>query len=171
MKFLKSWFSGPVLWFAGVAALLVTWAVMEPTALVHAFDQDGYSPFELATLPFFAAIVPLVWWKCPFTGSKRRRVILCLAVSLVALMAIVKEMDLHNMVLHALCPDYVGEDGKIIPGVLFKPNGQPLSGTPSRRGSSPMARCRSARKRSLSSTLRRSSACSRRGCSILRCRS
>ena len=130
MKFLKSWLSGPALWFAGVAALLVTWAVMEPAALVHAFDQDGYSPFELATLPFFAAIVPLVWWKCPFTGSKRRRIILCLAVSLVALMAIVKEMDLHNMVLHALCPDYVGEDGKIIPGVLFKPNGQPLSGTP-----------------------------------------
>ena len=109
MKFLKSWFSGPALWFAGVAALLVTWAVMEPAALVHAFDQDGYSLFELATLPFFAAIVPLVWWKCPFTGSKRRRMILCLAVSLVALMAIVKEMDLHNMALHALCPDYVGE--------------------------------------------------------------
>ena len=130
MKFLKSWLCAPSLWFAGVAALFVTWAVMDPAALVNAFDQDGYSPFELATLPFFAAIVPLVWWKCPFTGSKRRRAILCLAVSLVALMAIVKEMDLHNMALHVLYPNLVGEDGGIVPGVLFKPNGQPLTGTP-----------------------------------------
>ena len=68
-------------------------------------------------LPFFAAIVPLVWWKFPFTGSRKRRFVLCLAVSIVALMAIVKELDLHNMALHALCPDYVGEDGKLIPFV------------------------------------------------------
>ncbi len=128
--FIARWFSGPVLWFVFVGALLVVWSVMEPAALVNAFDQNGYSPFELATLPFFAALVPLVWWKCPFTGSRRRRAILCLAVSIVAVMAIVKEMDLHNMALHALSPDYVGEDGKIVPGVLFKPNGQALSGTP-----------------------------------------
>ena len=171
MKFLKSWFSGPVLWFVGVAALLVTWAVMEPAALVHAFDQDGYSPFELATLPFFAAIVPLVWWKCPFTGSKRRRIILCLAVSLVALMAIVKEMDLHNMALHALCPDYVGEDGKIIPGVLFKPNGQPLSGTPFKarfltNGAVPFGA-----KAFVVLYFTAFFGVSRRGCSISRCRS
>jgi len=127
---ISRWYAAPVLWFAFVAALLATWAVMDPGALVNAFDQDGYSPFEIATLPFFAAIVPLVWWKCPFTGSKRRRFVLCLAVSVVAIMAIVKETDLHNMALHALCPDYVGEDGKLIPGVLFKPNGAPLSGTP-----------------------------------------
>ena len=30
MKFLKSWFSGPALWFAGVAALLVTWVQYLP---------------------------------------------------------------------------------------------------------------------------------------------
>ena len=128
--FIDKWFSGPAIWFALAAVLVFVWAVMDPAALVRAFDQDGYSPFELATLPFFAAIVPLVWWKCPFSGAKSRRTILCLAVSLVAVMAIVKEMDLHNMALHALCPDYIGEDGKIIPGVLFKPNGSPLTGTP-----------------------------------------
>ncbi len=124
------WATAPVMWFAFVAALLVTWAVMDPGALVRAFDQDGRSPFELATLPFFAAIIPFVWWKCPFTGSRRRRTILCAAVSLVALMAIVKETDLHNLVLHHLCPNLVGEDGKLIPGVLLKPNGQHLTGTP-----------------------------------------
>ena len=126
----KAYLTGPILFAIGIAALLATWLAMEPAALRHAFDQDGYSPFELATLPFFAAIVPLVWWKCPFTGSKRRRTILCLAVSLVALMAIVKEMDLHNMALHVLYPDFVGENGSIVPGVLVKPNGQPLTGTP-----------------------------------------
>ena len=119
MKFLKSWLSGPALWFAGVAALLVTWAVMEPAALVHAFDQDGYSPFELATLPFFAAIVPLVWWKCPFTGSKRRRAVLCLAVSLVALMAVVQAMDLPHVAFPALCTDRVGAGGTILPAALL----------------------------------------------------
>ena len=33
---------------------------MEPTALMASFDADGHSPFELMTLPLFAAIAPLV---------------------------------------------------------------------------------------------------------------
>lgn len=123
------WLTGPALFVLGVAALLVTWAVMEPETLVRCFDQDGYSPFELATLPFYAAIVPLVWWKCPFGGSKTRRTVLCAMVSVVAMMAVVKEMDLHNMALHCMYPDYVGEDGSLLPG-LVKPNGSPLTGTP-----------------------------------------
>ena len=92
-----AYLTGPVVFVAGLLALFVTWLVMEPAALHHAFDQDGYSPFELATIPFYAAIIPLVWWKCPFTGSRARRTILCLAVSCVAFMAVVKEMDLHVM--------------------------------------------------------------------------
>ena len=130
MKALKSWLTAPTLWFAGVAVLLLVWAVADPVALRNAFDQGGYSPFELATIPFFAAIVPLVWWKCPFTGSRRRRTLLCAAVSIVAVMAIVKELDLHNLALHALFPDLVGEDGKIVAGALTKPDGRPLTGTP-----------------------------------------
>ncbi|MBR1921774.1 MAG: hypothetical protein IJ829_07235 [Kiritimatiellae bacterium] len=130
MRALKSWLTAPVLWFAFVAALMATWAAMDPAALIRAFDQDGRSPFELATLPFFAAIVPLVWWRCPFSGSRRRRTVLCLAVSVVALMAIVKELDLHNMALHVLYPSIVGDDGSILPGVLTRPDGRPLVGTP-----------------------------------------
>jgi hypothetical protein len=53
MDRLKCWYCAPLLWFAGVAALLVTWAVMDPVALDRAFNRGGYSPFELATLPFF----------------------------------------------------------------------------------------------------------------------
>ena len=123
------WLTGPALFVLGVAALLITWAVMEPETLVRYFDQDGYSPFELATLPFYAVIVPLVWWKCPFGGLKTRRTVLCAMVSVVAVMAVVKEMDLHNMALHCMYPGYVGEDGSLLPG-LVKPNGSPLTGTP-----------------------------------------
>lgn len=126
----KSFLIAPVAWVACMLVLLAVWWVMEPAALVRLFDAEGYSPIELATLPFFAAIVPVVWWKCPFEGSKRRRTLLCASVSLVAVMAIVKETDLHNMALHALFPSYVGDDGLLIPGVLTRPNGKPLTGTP-----------------------------------------
>ena len=125
----KEWLVAPALYFALVAALLVTWALVPPATLVNLFDQGGYSPFELATIPFFAAIVPLVWWKCPFSGSRRRRTLLCLAVSVVAVMAIVKELDLHLAALHALYPDFVSESGSMVPG-LYKPDGRPLGGTP-----------------------------------------
>lgn len=111
----------PVFTFAAfVAALLAVWAVLDPGTLVNLFDQDGRSPFELATLPFYAAIVPMVWIFNPFEGSKRRRTILALMVSVVAVMAIVKELDLHLCALQALYPDFVGDDGSIIKGTITK---------------------------------------------------
>lgn len=125
----RTWMAGPALFALMLAALLATWAAMEPSALVGAFDRGGRSPFELATLPFYAAIVPFVWWRRPFGGSPRRKRILCLMASVVAVMAIVKELDLHNAALHLLYPDFVGGDGSLLPG-LFKPNGSPLAGTP-----------------------------------------
>lgn len=124
------WTTGPVLWFLGIALLFVTWMVMDPATLVANFDCDGRSPFELATLPVFGAIVPLVWICNPFAGSKRRRALLALLVSVIALMAIVKETDLHNMAMHALWPDLIGDDGSILARTLRKPDGSPLTGTP-----------------------------------------
>ncbi len=123
----KAYLTAPVLFVLGLLALLATWLVMEPAALRHAFDQDGYSPFELATIPFYAAIIPLVWWKCPFTGSRARRTLLCLAVSCVAFMAVVKELDLHVTAMHSLFPEVV-KDGSVYG--LVKPNGEALTGTP-----------------------------------------
>lgn len=129
----KAYLTAPVVFALCVLALLVTWLVMEPAALRHmfdgaSFDQDGHSAFELATIPFYAAIIPLVWWKCPFTGSRRRRMLLCSAVSCIAFMAIVKELDWHLLVMERLFPQIVGADGNVYG--LFKPNGSPLSGTP-----------------------------------------
>lgn len=125
-----SWLTPPVVFFALLGALLTTWAVMEPAALVHFFDQGGYSPFELATIPVFAAIIPFVWWKCPFAGSRTRRTVLCLMVSVVVVMAILKELDLHLQVLRSMYPDILDESGSIRHGLFFKPDGRPLTGTP-----------------------------------------
>lgn len=125
---LKPYLVGPVLFVLCLLALLATWAAMEPAALRRFFDADGYSPFELATVPFFAAIVPLVWWKCPFTGSPRRRALLCAAVSCVAVMAVVKELDLHVLAMRALFPEVVNANGSVYG--LVKPNGTALTGTP-----------------------------------------
>lgn len=122
------WLLGPAVWTGCVIALLLAWAIMEPSALVAAFDNNGRSPFELATLPVYFAIVPAVWMFDPFGGSRTRRNLLKLAVTLVALMAIVKELDLHYHVLEWLYPAFVDGEG-LRPG-LYKPNGMPLAGTP-----------------------------------------
>jgi len=124
----KAFLCAPAVFAVCAFALLVTWAVMEPAALRRAFDQDGHSVFELATIPFYAAIIPFVWWKCPFAGSRRRRTLLCAAVSCVAFMAVVKELDWHLAVMQRLFPSIVGQDGNVFG--LVKPNGDPLSGTP-----------------------------------------
>ena len=118
----------PAVFAVCALALLVTWLVMEPAALRQAFDQDGHSVFELATIPFYAAIIPLVWWKCPFTGSKGRKALLCAAVSCVAFMAVCKELDWHLAAMQHLFPSIVGADGSV--HGLVKPNGDPLTGTP-----------------------------------------
>ena len=118
----------PMVFLVCVLALLVTWLVMEPAALRQAFDQDGHSVFELATIPFYAAIIPLVWWKCPFTGSATRKALLCTAVSCVAFMAVCKELDWHLLAMQNLFPSIIGPDGNV--HGLVKPNGDPLTGTP-----------------------------------------
>ncbi len=125
----RAWLFPPFLFLSGFVLLMLVWALMEPRCLMAAFDAGGRSPFELATLPVYAAIIPFVWLKCPFGGSALRKRTLSLMVTLVVVMAIVKQLDLHNAALHALYPSCVGEDGCVLPGFL-KPNGKPLTGTP-----------------------------------------
>ena len=120
----------PLLWVAAIIVLLLVWAFTEPETAVRFFDQAGYSPFELATIPVFAAIIPLAWWKCPFAGSKRRKLTLLMMLTVVVIMAIVKELDWHRDILHWCYPDFIGEDGGVLDGKLFKPNGDEIGGTP-----------------------------------------
>ena len=103
----KSWLLAPVVFLLSLAALALVWAAMEPAALRAAFDADGRSFFETLTLPFYALIVPTVWLCCPFSGSGKRKVLLCAAVSCVAAMAVVKQQDIHLAAMQSLYPDVV----------------------------------------------------------------
>ncbi len=124
----RSWLLAPLVWVLSLAALTVVWSVMEPAALKNAFDGGGYAFFEVMTIPFFILIVPTVWLCCPFSGSTTRKVFLCLCVSCIAVMAVVKELDLHVALMKFAYPDVVGSDGNVYG--LVKPNGDALGGTP-----------------------------------------
>ena len=105
----KSWMLAPAIAVASLATLAFVWAVMEPEALRAAFDEHGASFVEVLTIPFYALIVPLVWLCCPFGGSTKRKALLCLGVSCVAAMAVVKEMDLHLAAMTAMYPEIVAK--------------------------------------------------------------
>lgn len=103
----KSWMLSPVVYLLSLAGLAFLWYVMEPVALRAAFDADGKSFFETLTIPFYALIVPAVWLCCPFSGSVKRKVLLCSAVSCVAVMAIIKQLDIHLAVIRSIYPDVI----------------------------------------------------------------
>lgn len=122
----KSFLLAPVIFLICTAMLATVWAVMEPQALRAAFDADGHSFFEVLTLPLYALIVPLVWLCCPFAGSAKRKVLLCTAVSCVAAMAVVKELDLHLAAITAIYPDVIAN----FRGTPFKMRFLTASGVP-----------------------------------------
>lgn len=128
-KLFSKWWCSLAIFAASIAALALVAVCTDSAQCIQFFDQNGYSPFELATLPVFFAIIPAVWIAKPFDGSPLRQNVLSSMVTIVVIMAIVKETDLHNAALHCLFPGFVGENGSLLPG-LVKPNGAPLTGTP-----------------------------------------
>lgn len=110
----KSWLLAPVVWAVGMIALVVVWAALEPAELIPLFDNKGQSPVELMTLPLFALIVPLVWLCCPAGGSLRRQVGWSSLWSVLAVMALVRETDVHKMLFAKIWPDIVFK------GTVFK---------------------------------------------------
>ena len=103
----KSWMLAPVVYLLSLGMLAIAWAIMEPASLRAAFDADGRSFFETLTIPFYALIVPAVWLCCPFSGSVKRKVLLCAGVSCVAVMAIMRQLDMHLTVIQSLYPDVI----------------------------------------------------------------
>lgn len=103
----RSWILSPILFFVGVALLVSVWACMDGEALRSMFDNNGRSVFELMTIPFYALIVPAVWMACPFGGSAKRKFLLCSAITCIAVMAVLKQLDLHIAALSQLYPDVV----------------------------------------------------------------
>lgn len=112
----KSWLTAPVLFFLMAAALVVVWAVIPAERLIPLFDNHGCSPVELMTLPLFALIIPLTWLCPPFGGSTKRQVLWNIDVSLLAIMAIIRETDLHKMAFAKIWP----EISSSFTGTVFK---------------------------------------------------
>lgn len=112
----KSWMTAPVLFFAMSAVLIAAWCAMAPEKIIPLFDNHGASPVELMTLPLFALLVPLTWLCTPFSGGVRRQALWNLDVSLLAVMAIVRETDLHKMAFAKIWPDVAAN----FTGTVFK---------------------------------------------------
>ena len=122
----KSWLVAPVAAVLLYAALVATWAVMEPSALVPLFDNDGASPVELMTLPLFALIVPLVWLCPPCAGTVRRQCAWSALWSLLGVMAIVRETDVHKALFAKIWPGVAAN----FHGTVFKMKFLKASGIP-----------------------------------------
>ncbi len=101
----RSWLVAPVMFFAMSAILLAVWAAVPPARAILLFDNHGASPVELMTLPLFALIVPLVWLCPPFGGTVRRQVLWNIDASLLAIMAIIRETDLHKAAFACIWPE------------------------------------------------------------------
>ncbi|MBR1870881.1 MAG: hypothetical protein IJ802_03545 [Kiritimatiellae bacterium] len=106
-----SWAIAPVAALAFAVVFVVSWAVLPPESAIRLYDQGGFSPVEIATLPLFALIIPLVWLCCPFEGSRRRRIVLQLCVTALALFALAKETDFHIAIMRYFYPDTVNFKG------------------------------------------------------------
>lgn len=114
----KSWLTAPILALLGFAAILLLWSVVEPQDFVLWFNaaDDGFAPVEWMTLPLFGLIVPLVWLCPPQSGSTRRQCAWAGLWSLLAVVAIVRETDLHKIAFARIWPEIASS----FPGTVFK---------------------------------------------------
>lgn len=110
----KAWLVAPVALVLFAIAISCVWAALPAERLIPLFDNKGHSPVELMTLPLFALIVPLVWLCPPQGGSARRKCGWSLLWSVLAVMALVRETDVHKMLFAKIWPDIVFK------GTVFK---------------------------------------------------
>ena len=102
----KSWLVAPIAALSGFALILLLWSVTDPREFVTWFSIDeGFAPVEWMTLPIFGLIVPLVWLCPPQSGSTRRKCVWAFLWSSLAVMAIVRETDIHKIVFANIWPD------------------------------------------------------------------
>lgn len=101
----RSYLLAPVITLICLIILVLVWASIEPGRLVPLFDNDSTSPVELMTLPLFALIVPLVWLCPPVAGDTKRKCLWAALWSLLAVMAIVRQTDLHKILFAQIWPD------------------------------------------------------------------
>lgn len=104
----RAYLLAPVVTLICLIVLVHIWAMIEPGRLVPLFDDNGASPVELMTLPLFALIVPLVWLCPPVAGETKRKCLWAALWSLLAVMAIVRQTDLHKLLFAQIWPDLAG---------------------------------------------------------------
>lgn len=112
----KSWLTAPVAALVCLAIFVSIWAALDPETIRELFDNFGASPVELMTLPLFALIVPLVWLCPPCGGGTKRQCGWAALWSLLGVMAIVRETDLHKMLFASIWP----EIAESFTGTVFK---------------------------------------------------
>ena len=101
-----SWLTAPVLALLGLMSILLLWGVTDPRNFILWFSvDDGFAPVEWMTLPLFGLIVPLVWLCPPQSGSNRRQCVWAFLWSALAVMAIVRETDVHKIFFANIWPD------------------------------------------------------------------
>ena len=102
-----SWLTAPVMALFGLAILLLLWSAADPRVYVEWFDTKSapFSPVEWMTLPLFGLIVPLVWLCPPQSGTNRRQCMWAFLWSTLAVMAIVRETDIHKILFANIWPD------------------------------------------------------------------
>lgn len=98
LKSSRSWLAAPVLWIAGVVALLLVWALNYPCPepwIRRYFDNDGCSCVEAATIAFFFLQLAFIWLFPPMARGGRR-IFWQTAFSLITLAAVCRELDWHK---------------------------------------------------------------------------
>lgn len=97
----RSWLAAPVLWFSGVVALLLVWALNYPCPeswIQCYFDNDGCSFVEAVTIGFFFLQIAFIWLFPPMAKGMRR-VFWQVVFSLITLIAICRELDWHKAMI------------------------------------------------------------------------
>ena len=115
----KSWLTAPVLALVGFALILLLWSITDPQRFVlwfNAADNASFAPVEWMTLPLFGLIIPLVWLCPPQSGSTRRQCAWAALWSLLGMVAIIRETDIHKILFANIWP----EVASTFKGTVFK---------------------------------------------------
>jgi len=100
LKSKASWLTAPLLWLAGVTALVLVWALATPEWIEVHFDNDGASPVEVATIGLFFFQMGFFWLLPPIRASRQRPLWLA-DFSLLTFFAICRELDWHKLLVTA----------------------------------------------------------------------
>lgn len=123
----RSWLLAPVVSLLFAALLVAIWLMLDSQTLEINFDNDGHSPVELMTLPLFALIVPLVWLCPPQSGTNRRQCAWAFLWSVLAVMAIVRETDIHKLAFAQIWPEIANSfSGTVFKMRFLKADGIPI---------------------------------------------